>query len=196
MTSTVISEIVLAAVCAYCALMLWRFSPLQDRSWGALAALITAIAAALGALKYGTNLPVADWHYLAVQVSKYVALPLMAFAWIFAGWSWPRFSGGRLFVVIVVVSLFVCHQWLRAVPYYAEWLGPISVCLIGVVALSILLRHREYALLGLSGAAQLALAGMVIGSKGSINGVPAVDIFHYVLASGWLSMSVGLRHVD
>ncbi len=51
MTSTVISEIVLAAVCAYCALMLWRFSPLQDRSWGALAALITAVAAAPGSLQ-------------------------------------------------------------------------------------------------------------------------------------------------
>lgn len=196
MVSTVISEIVLAAVCAYCALMLWRFSPLQDRSWGAFAALITAITAVLGALKFGTDMPVAEWHRLAVQLSKYIALPFMALAWLFAAWNWPRLSGGRLLMVIVVIGLFVCHQWLQALPYYAQWLGPLSIAVVAITALSVVLRHREYALLGLAGAAQIALAGMVIGSKGHINGVPAVDVFHYVLASAWLSMSVGLRHVD
>ena len=196
MTSTVISEIVLAAVCGYCAMMLWRFSPLQDRSWGALAALITAATAVLGALKFGTDLAISDWHQLAVQFSKYIALPLMGLGWLFAVWGWPKYSGGRLLLVIVVASLFVCHQWLHSIPYYAEWVGPISLALVALTALSSLLRHREYALLGVAGAGQIALAGMVIGSKGSINGVPAVDIFHYVLASAWLSMSVGLRHVD
>ena len=196
MTSTVISEIVLASVCAYCAVMLWRFSPLQDRSWGAAGALITAIAATLGALKYGTDLPVAEWHQWAIKLSRYVALPLMALAWVFAVWNWPRYSGGRLLAVIVMLALFVCHHWLQPVPYYAEWLPPISIALIGLAALSAIWRHREYGLLGLSGAAQVALAALVIGSKGSVNGVPAVDIFHYVLASAWLAMSVGLRHID
>ena len=196
MISTAISEIVLAAVCAYCALMLWRFSPLQDRSWGALATLITAITAALGAVKFGTQLPVDEWHRLGAQMSRFLALPLMAMAWVFAAWHWPKYSGGRWFAVIVLVAAFVCHQWLRPLPYYAAWLPQISIGVIALVSLSQLLRHREYALLGLSGAAQFALAGMVIGSSGSINGVPAVDIFHYVLASAWLAMSVGLRHVD
>lgn len=196
MTSTVISELVLAAVCAYCAIMLWRFSPLQDRSWGAAGALITAITALLGALKFGSDLPVAQWHQLAVQLSRYVALPLMGLAWIFAAWHWPRYSGGRLLAVIVVLALFVCHQWLQPLPYYAQWLGPVSLGVLGLAALTSIWRHREYGLLGLSGAAQVALAATVIGSQGSVNGVPAVDVFHYLLASAWLAMSVGLRHID
>lgn len=196
MTSTVISEVVLASVCFYAALMLWRFSPLQDRAWGALAALITAVAATLGAFKYGSNLPVADAHALAAQAARFVALPLMALAWLFAAWGWPRYSGGRWFAVILVVAAFVCHRWLTAIPYYAEWVLPLSLLLIVAAALSTTLRHREYSLLGVSGAGQIALAGVVIGTSGSINGFPSVDVFHYVLASAWLCMAVGLRHVD
>lgn len=196
MTSTVISELVLALACGYCALMLWRFSPMQDRSWGALAALITALTALLGALKFGTSLPVDDWHRLAALLSRFVALPLMAVAWVLAAWHWPRSSGGRLLAVIVVWVLFVCHQWLWAIPLYSDWIAPISVALIALAALTSVWRHREYGLLGLSGAAQMLLAGQVVGVQGSINGFAAVDIFHYLLASAWLAMAVGLRHVD
>ena len=110
--------------------------------------------------------------------------------------GWPRFSGGRWFAGVLVVAAFVCHHWLTAIPYYAEWVLPLSLLLIAAAAVSTTLRHREYSLLGVSGAGQIALAGLVIGSSGSINGVPSVDVFHYVLASAWLCMAVGLRHVD
>lgn len=176
--------------------MLWRFSPLQDRSWGAVAAFMTAVAATLGALKYGTDLQVGSWHRLAADISRYVALPLMALAWMFAAWSWPKYSGGRLLAVIVIVAAFVCHRWLTPLSFYEEYLVPLSLLVIIVAALSTVLRHREYSLLGVSGAGQVALAGLVIGTSGSINGVPAVDVFHYVLASAWLCMAIGLRHVD
>lgn len=196
MNSVVISELVLAAVCAYSAQLLWRFSPLRDRSWGALAALITAVAALLGALKFGTEWPVADAHRMAVSLSRLLALPLLALAWLFAVSRWPRASGGRLLLVVLVFAATVCHQWLMPLPYYAEGSAPVSIGLIALLALSQLRRRSEFALLGFAGAAQLALAGLVIGSRGQINGYLAVDIFHYLLASAWLSMAIALRRVD
>lgn len=194
--STVISEVVLAAVCFYSAAILWRFRPLQDRSWGAAAALLTGIAATLGAIKYGSNINVSEWHRLAADVARYVGMPLLGLAWLFAAWHWPKYSGGRLLLVVVVVGLFVCNRWLYAIPQYSQLLPPIALALVAIPALSTVLTNREYSLLGLAGVGQFALAGMVIGTQGSINGVLSVDIFHYVLAGGWVSVAIALRNID
>lgn len=194
--STVISEVVLAAVCFYCASILWRFNPIQDRSWGAVAALITGVAASLGAIKYGTDLPVDDWHRFAVNIAQHVGMPLLALAWVFATWHWPRASGGRLLLVVVVIGIFVCDRWLYSVPQYSELVGPVSVGLVALAALRALLSHREYSLLGLVGVGLFAMASLVMDTKGSINGILAADLFHYLLAGGWVTLSVSLRHID
>lgn len=194
--STMISEVVLAAVCFYSAALLWRFQPMRDRSWGAVAALLTAIAASLGAVKYGTDINVAEWHRLATDIAKYIGMPLLGLAWLFAAWNWPRYSGGRLLLVVLVVGLFVCNRWLYVIPQYSELLAPFALALVAIPALSTVLTNREYSLLGLAGVAQFALASMVIGTQGSINGVLSVDIFHYVLAGGWISIAIALQNID
>lgn len=194
--STAISELVLAAVCFYSASILWRFRLTQDRSWGAVAALLTGIAASLGAVKYGSDINVAEWHRLAADIAKYVGMPLLGLAWVFAAWHWPKYSGGRLLLVVIVVGLFVCNRWLYAIPEYSQWMTPLSLALVAIPALSTVLTNREYSLLGLAGIGQFALAGLVIGTQGSINGVLSVDIFHYVLAGGWVSLAIALRNID
>lgn len=193
--STAISEIVLAAVCAYCASMLWRFNPIQARSWAAVGALLTAVAAGLGAIKFGTDLAVSEWHRLAADIAKQVGLPLLALAWLFAAWHQPQGSGGRLLLTVLVVGLFITNRWLYDIPHYAQWVGPAAMAVVAMVALTTVLTNKEYGLLGLVGVGQFVLASMVIGTSGSMNGILAVDLFHYVLAGGWLCLAVALRHV-
>jgi len=194
--STAISEIVLAAVCGYSALLLWRSNPLTARSWAAVAALLTAVAAGLGAIKFGTDIPVSDWHRLAADIAKLVGLPLLALAWVFGAWRLPPSGGGRLLLTVMVVGLFIVDRWLVSVPYYPQWAGSVAMAVVALAAITTLMSHKEYSLLALAGVGQFVLASLVIGTRGSVNGVLAVDLFHYMLAGGWICLAVALRHID
>jgi hypothetical protein len=51
---------------------------------------------------------------------------------------------------------------------------------------------RFFNLYGLLGAAAYVSSGLVIGSEGHINGIPRVDILHYVLVLGNIFFKMAL----
>lgn len=151
----VIAELLLTLACTIAAWLALR----EQMRWRALGFLSMGIAALLGALEYGGADGLGDLHHVASVVSGAVSLPLIALG---------RLSGGpgRQALVLVVCVLLVFLSQLSLVSN-----------LIALLVIAWPGRSRRYGL-ALLGALLFIGAGLLIGTRGELAGVPRRELFH------------------
>ncbi|MCJ8169828.1 DUF6962 family protein [Atopomonas sediminilitoris] len=202
--STFISDGLLALVCAACAVLALRQQSRQasDRQplWFSvfLGFALTASAATLGALRYGPGLDVAQAHSWLSQASSLLGLPLIALAALVLGrrWTWEKSSWGR--AVLGFCAFFELARQAGVMEHYRMVLNLLT---LGLLLYASALRWPEKRALAyaLSSVGLLALAGLWVGTRGTLGPFYSVDVFHALLILAYpliLALLLRLSQVD
>lgn len=180
--SSVVSELVLVIACAGAAIGLARKQAGLDATVGVA---LVGLAASLGALKYG-GIEAVDTPHLYVSRLGGVGLTLLGVAWLrrsFPGTWWVVVSAAVATVGASLALLWVDGPW-RLPLSIAGVLGTI----VGGAAWFRARPRRAMAAVG--GAVLEVVAGLVIGTKGVLFGLPRLDYFHVALGTAILMMSL------
>lgn len=114
----------------------------------------------------------------------------MSFLSINFTFIYQKSTAGWLHLLDVIVVLLANKILPNHLSVILEKLQ-VAAVIISIVIISFL--HQNWD--GLLGAQLIALAGLTIGTKGTIFGMPAVDAFHYTLACALFLLSRGLASV-
>ena len=187
--STCISDLIMALACGSAGAWLWCQAE-TTRRYAAIGMALMALAAGLGAARYGGVGGLERVHVGASHLAGAVAPGCFALVAAAVAWAKPR-----RFVEAGLAALTVL--WL-VFEYAAPWgayrtaIGSFAVALMLVVAARA--RSRAGGALAI-GALALALAGLVIGTKGQLGPFAAIDVFHGVLALAHLLVAYGLVYL-
>jgi hypothetical protein len=180
------TDLLLCATCASATAVLLR-QPNAIRRYGALGMALMALASGLGALRFAGLEWLARAHTSASHLAGAVApacFALVAVLLVARGRRWiadvglgALFAGWAVFVVLLKLSV------------YRTALGTLAIFLLCAVAL----RDRSGAsgLLALGGLG-IGVAGIAIGTEGTVGPVLAINLFHLVLALSHALVAVGL----
>ncbi|RRJ83586.1 hypothetical protein [Aestuariirhabdus litorea] len=197
MLSTAISDAVLCLSSGFAMVMVAQRSNASegDRA-AALGAMVGflgfTLAALFGSLRFGLGEQWREAHSLFSQAATFMALPLIATAFLCLTLPRPlsRPGWGRLLLALMVA--FEVARRLEWIPQYRLLLGASALLLIAACSLVQLRRHRTIALFGLAGSLASAIAGLVIGTEVNLSGLLRVDLFHYLLALSNLFLASSL----
>ena len=197
--STAVSDLALAIACAIGAAALLRASAAADhperalpRRVAAFAMATMAFAAALGSLRFAGLEQLTPLHRGSAHFAGAVAPASFALVALTAVVSGDRRRLSSLAIAglaILVLAWALFDPILQQGGLYRTAIGTPAVLLMVVLGL------RDRSLPGLVlaiGALVLALAGLVIGSEGTIGPLLAVDVFHVALALAHLAIAHGL----
>jgi hypothetical protein len=185
--STVASDALLALTCAGAALWSLRQSGPVHR-YAAVGFGLMALGAALGSVRFAGVDALVPAHRGAARLAGAVAPGCFALVALALARDWSR-----RFVEYGLLALGLAWVVFDLVLD----LGVLYRTVIGVVAVGVMIgvgvraRGRPGGALVL-GALTLALAGLAIGTEGTIGPVLAVDVFHVALATAHLSLAAGL----
>lgn len=187
--STAVSDAILAVTSIGAALLLVRARRAAIRLGGACL-LFLGMSAAVGAARFaGADL--APIHGAMAWTGRMLVLPLFAAAFVLTAF---RVRAGRIIwyavaAVLAVLSFVIPHS-LRSLP---GAIGMIAVVVAGARALP---RDMAAGLLAIGGAAIYMIAGLAVGTDGTIGAVQRVDIFHYSLAAANPMLAAGLVRME
>lgn len=159
--------------------------------------MLVGVAAFIGALRFSINPDLADVHRFTSALATCTGLPLIAVQYLATCAGWPG-RDGRMNTMGAAVVGFAAFGLAFPLPIYATAVGALSMLTVVVSAARCFGRHGPVVLAAVIGAVGVALAGLVIGTEGSIGPLLAIDVFHGVLALAFLGLAVGLpeRHAD
>ncbi|MEX6503396.1 DUF6962 family protein [Pseudomonas zhanjiangensis] len=188
--STALSDGLLALACLACAIALGKARaryPEADQPalfCALLGFLLPAGAAGLGAIRYGLD---PDWqaaHLWLTQASAFLGLPLLGLAALnlARGWAWSRPNWGRL--LLGLCAFFELFRQLQLLEHYRLGLQLATLLLI-LYAGAVQWPRRTPPLAGAAAAGLLLLAGLTVGSSGTIGPRHRVDLFHVLLAAAY-----------
>ncbi len=197
MLSTAISDAILCLSSSFSVfLMAQRGNISELQRPAALGAMLGFLAFALasffGTLRFGLGDQWLDVHSLFNQAATYMALPLiaMAFLCLTLPWQLSRPGWGRVLLALMVAfELIRRFEWLES---YRLLLGGTSLLIIALAAIRLMSGQSKIALLALTGVLSSATAGLIIGTQGSIYGWLRVDFFLYLLALSNLCLGSAL----
>lgn len=190
--STCASDLVLAISCAVFA---WRLARQAEplRRYGAVGMVLMAIAAGIGAARYGGLPELRPMHLGASHLAGAVAPASFALVALALVRGEPA-RGHRLVLggLAALGAGWLLFEFVVPLPLYRTLIGALGV----VVMLGLALRLRTGPAVSLAlGGLALALAGLVIGTEGSVGPVLAIDLFHLVLALAHGLVARGLRRI-
>lgn len=149
-----------------------------------------AFAALLGVFRFGLKDPpslLLRSHKFASWFAGFVGMSLLSINFTFI---YQKSTAGWLHLLDVIVVLLANKVLPSHLSVTLEKLQQAAVVL-SIVVVSFL--HQNWD--GVLGAQLVALAGLTIGTEGTIFGMPAVDAFHYTLACALFLLSRGLASV-
>ncbi|WP_426415950.1 DUF6962 family protein [Aestuariirhabdus sp. LZHN29] len=197
MLSTAISDAVLCLSSGFALVMVVQRSNSSETdraaALGAMVGFLAfTLAALFGTLRFGLGEQWREVHNLFSQVATFMALPLIGTAFLCLSLPRPlsRPGWGRLLLALMVAFEFA--RRLEWIPQYRIILGATALLLIAGCSIYQARRHRSIALFGVAGASASAIAGLVIGTQGSLSGWLRVDLFHYLLALSNLFLASAL----
>lgn len=193
--STAISDLVLALVSTWAGLgVLSSAKGNVSKRGGAWGLFTIAAGAYFGTAFFLGATWVSPVYRPIVQFAGVVGVPWIGIAFFSAGFrkldqkTWTLVSG-------ILIALFVL-DYLLFLGQYATAIGAVSLITVLVVSI------RKYgkssktpALYGILGSLLFMLAGLVIGTSGSILGIPNVDLFHYSLAIASFALGYSLKRI-
>ncbi|MBU2708405.1 hypothetical protein KCM76_20600 [Zooshikella marina] len=196
MTSLAVSDAILCFSCSYSVFLLLQQKTFSnDQKLPATAALIgfilMSLASFFGTLYYGFSPIWADIHRLFTHAATFLALPLIAGAYAHLAWplNWHKPMWGRL-----IIALMICFEIARrfqAIETTYTAIGIMSLLVILLVGFKFIRQKPSFFIYILVGSASFSVAGLVIGTHGYLAGFLRLDLFHYLLALGSLSLGTG-----
>lgn len=185
--STAISDGVLAAVAFWSA---WSVYVTAQRP-GATGLALIGLAAFAGMLRFSVFPGILAVHSFCSGLAGLVGIPLLALSFGAAVFRFPQAAQLPLAGAVLVV-LFLIQRYVLPIPQYGTILGALAALLIIVAGVKSL--PAAPGVMAIAGAAVLIVAGIGVGSKGTLLGFQRVDIYHYLLAiSVWLMGSALAR---
>jgi len=147
---------------------------------------IVGTAALLGAIRYAGLDAIADIHLFVSQMGGAVGTPMLGVATAAAIYALsPRpqlLAAGILFAGFALDAAF-------AIPGYRTIAGGLGMVLCIAMGAVLVRRGDMTGVFAIAGAILIAIAGLVIGSRGDWNGILRVDLFHVTLAAGYVSIA-------
>ncbi|MGI0117828.1 DUF6962 family protein [Zooshikella sp. RANM57] len=196
MTSLAVSDAILCCSCSYSAfLLLQQKTFASDKILPATAALVgfilMSLASFFGTLYYGFSPIWEDIHRLFTHAATFLALPLIAGAYAHLAWplNWHKPMWGRL-----IIAMMICFEIARrfqAIEATYTVIGIISLFVILLVGIKFIRQKPTFFVYILVGSASFSIAGLVVGTHGYLAGFLRLDLFHYLLALGSLSLGTG-----
>lgn len=184
--STLVSELILTLACVVAGVWLSRQAELPRR-YAAVGMAIMAATAALGCVRFAGVEGITPLHRAVAGFAGGVVPASFALVALALGWGWSR-RAVELGLGVLVLGWAVFGLVLQ-LAIYGTAIGSVAV----VIMIGVAIRDRSTAGLALIGGALiLALAGLVIGTKGTLGPLLAVDVFHVALAAAHLLIAVGL----
>ena len=183
--SSVLSETGLVLATGVSMLWLWR------AGWRACAMglAVLALAAAAGALEYAGYSEVAVAHAGLSKWAAAAAFPAFA---VLAAWTWLRGEPSPWLAALLFLVLLALGEWV-AQPGYPTLIGVAGLLALLFVAIGSFRQSRPRAGAALiAGCVLSAVAGLAIGTQGSLGGLPRLDWFHLCLAGAQLAYGWGL----
>lgn len=191
--STAISDLVLAIVSFWMGIKFLntkRFS-LKGSGWGSLSISAGAFLGVIYFLDYKSIEPI---YRPIVQFAGIVGVP-----WIGVGFfdlALKRIVDKSWLVVTLILIVGFLLDFFIGLGLYAKILGGVSFIIIIVSCLQFYKSQPKYATQGIFGSFLFILAGLVVGTKGSIYGIFNVDIFHYMIAIACYLLGSSLIHLS
>ena len=179
-------DLLVALTCVGAALWLLR-QPESRLRGAALAMVLMAVASALGALRYGGVEGLVGLHRGASRVAGSIAPASFALvaAALTVDWAQRKLELGLLGLIVAGVGVGLVLD----VGLYPTLVGALAV----LVLVGLAIRSRTMpAITTAAGALLLALAGLVIGSQGTLGPFNRVDLFHLTLAVAHALIAHGL----
>ncbi len=183
--SSVLSETCLVLATGVSMLWLWR------AGWRACALCLTvlALAAAAGALEYAGFSSVTTMH---ARLSKWAAVAAFPAFAMLAAWTRARGEPSPWLVTLLFLILLVLGERV-AQPEYPTLIGMAGLLALLFVTIGSFRQSRIHAGVALIAGCVLSMvAGLAIGTQGSLGGLPRVDWFHLCLSSAQLAYGWGL----
>lgn len=185
--STVLSDGVLAAVCLTGASWLWVRSggdPAQRA--GAAGVALVGAAATVGTLRFAGHTELVDIHQTLSRLGSLLGMPLIGIGWLWRGVSLPAAAFRPTIAFFALLGLLAELLSLDAWRTVAGGAGMVLV--IGVA----LYRRSAASVPGVLGAALVLIAGLAIGTEGTLAGLHRIDLFHVALATACTLLLTGL----
>lgn len=180
--STAVSDLVLAVATLLCAL---RVAP--SHIFARIGFGIVGGAASCGVVRYAFSSPprnIAYYHDLLTWLSYVVGIPLLASTYLYL----HSYSKAGFGVACGAVALVVAWQYLNRDVQKALTKAAAGGSIITILVLSFM--HVN--MYGLVGAGMYLVSALVIGDRGSINGIPRVDLLHYGLVVANFALFAGM----
>ena len=153
--------------------------------------MLVGVAAFIGALRFSINPDLADVHRFTSALATCTGLPLIAVQYLSTCVGWPG-PEGRMNTMGAAVVGFAAFGLAFPLPIYATAVGAISMVVVIGSALRCFATRGALALVAVGGALGVALAGLVVGTEGSVGPLLAIDVFHALLAVAFLGIAIGL----
>ena len=183
--STAFSDLFLALVSYFCVSRTYTSSLSATVGF-----FVIAVAASIGVFKFSSSNPspaLVEYHTFLSWMSSSLAVPYIAAAY--------HRQEESVFISTVHLAtgfgLVACHKFLSESTKAIATEAISSYAVISVLALSLLKGNHG----GFLGAACYIVGGALIGTKGSLLGIPRVDIFHYLIAMANYALMTGLYKI-
>ncbi|MCA9566487.1 MAG: hypothetical protein KC656_01550 [Myxococcales bacterium] len=160
--------------------------------------LLIGIAAFIGMLRFGVNPELADLHRFVSALATCAGLPLMAVQYASTRFGWPG-RDGRMNTMGASVVGFAAFGLAFPVDLYPTVVGALAMIVVLVAGLATLPGpERARGAMAAVGALLFALAGLVVGTTGTLGPFLRIDVFHAVLcvAVGLLAAGLPERPAD
>ena len=184
--STAISDGVLAAIALWCARLTWLAG--SRAGTGGLA--LVGLAALAGVLRFSVAPGILPVHSFLSGLAGQVGIPLLAFGFVAVAFPTGGLSTHDLPFAAAILVLFLAFRFAIGLSLYGTAVGGLAA--LAIVAAGVRLLPSTSGTAAIVGAIVLVVAGLYIGTKGQLYGVPRVDVFHYLTALSMALLAAGL----
>ena len=184
--STAISDGVLAAVAFWSA----RLAFVAGARPGALGFALVALAALAGVFRFSVAPAVLPVHSFASGVAGQVGIPLIAAAFVALVFPLNTDVAREVVLAALLMILFLTFRFVFPLPIYSTFIGGLAA--VAIVAAGARISPDSAGIFAIVGAIVLVGAGLGVGTKGALLGIPRVDIFHYLTALSMYLLAAGL----
>ena len=153
--------------------------------------MLIGIAAFIGVVRFGVNPELAELHGFVSALATCCGLPLIGVQFLATCWSWPG-PDGRMVTMGTSVVGFAAFGLAFPFAAYGTVVGAASMVAVAAGAARCVPHHPRRAAAAAGGAVLFALAGLVIGTQGSVGPFLAIDVFHAVLCVAVAGLAWGL----
>lgn len=153
--------------------------------------LLIGCAAFIGTVRFSINPELDELHGFVSALATCTGLPLIGVQYLATCLRWPG-PDGRMITMGASVVGFAAFGLAFPVPLYGTLVGALSMIAVIAGAARCVPHHPRRAAAAIGGALAFVLAGLVIGTEGTLGPMLRVDVFHYVLIAAIAGLAWGL----